>query len=259
MTEPFQDTDGLRRTGPTGDQPQDRGGWPSALIGIVTSPRTSFEIVRRRAPCLGVVVLLQASAVCLALLSSSFGLQVRRAQLTEMMPGQPDQVEALMAQAEQSMAVTRSIAAGGAALLTAIVLLVQAVFVWLLAIAFQGRPRFGQALSLMAHVGVIALLRNWANFGLLHFRDLSAIRSPRDLQVPMGIDLFLAGDSAALNAVWASINPFTIWLLALLGLGAAAVLGLSQRQGFTLAGIYWAATTTLSAAAAGVASRLTPG
>ena len=259
MTEHPLTIDNPHETPPNGDQPNGLGGWFRGLVAIVTSPRTSFEIIRRNSPWLGVLILLQASTISLALLSSSFGLQMQRAQLTETLPGQPDQVEALIAQTEQVMAAARWIAAGGGAVVTAIVLLVQAVFVWLLAIAFQGRPRFRQALSLMAHVSVIAHLRNWANLGLLHLRDPSAIRSPQDLQVPMGIDLFLAGDNAALNAVWASINPFTIWLLALLGLGAAAVLGLSQRQGLMLAGIYWAATTALTAAATGVASRFIPG
>ena len=82
--------------------------------------------------------------------------------------------------------------------MVAIGLLVQGVFVWLLAVAFQGQSRFAQSFSLMLHLGVIAHLKNWANFLLLHLRGMDAIRSQGDLQAPMGLDL-LAGDNAALK------------------------------------------------------------
>ena len=59
--------------------------------------------------------------------------------------------------------------------------------------------------------------------------------------------------------VWANANPFTLWFLVLLGLGAASVLGLPRRKAWLLAGIYWAATTAFAATLAGVGAAVTPG
>lgn len=258
MTEHPTPIDKPREAEPNAGQAATRGGWLNALVGIVSSPRTSFEIIRRRTPWVGAFLVLLAGTVSLATLSIPFGLQVMRAQFTEVLHGDAEQVDAMMAQFEQAAAATRLVTIGTGAAMLMVVLLLQAMFVWLLAVAFQGRPRFVQALSLVVHVNVIAHLQKWANFALLRLRGLDAIQSPQDAQPAMGLDLLLAGDNAALNVVWASVNPFTIWFVALLGFGAATVLGLSQRKGLVLAGAYWAATTAFAAASVAVAARLTP-
>ena len=255
MTENPQTIDNPHETAPSDDPRNGQGGWLSALIGIVASPRRSFEIIRERTPWLGALLLIVAGTIALTSLSAPFALQIARAQWTETLP--QEQVDAAMAQFEQTVAATRWLTIAFGTVMPMIGLLVQVVFVWLLAVALQGRCRFAQSLSLMLHLGVILHLKSWANFLLLHLRGMDAIRSQQDLQAPMGLDL-LAGGNAALNAFYASINPFTIWLLALLGLGAAAVFQLPQRKGLLLAGIYWAATTALAAAASTLMSRLVP-
>jgi hypothetical protein len=181
-----------------------------------------------------------------------------RAQLTERIPGNPEQVDAMMAQIEQAAAATRWLPMATGALYLVVGLAIQTVLVWLLAIALQGQLRFVQSLSLMVHLAVIVHLKSWANFLLLHLRGTDAIRSQLDLQAPMGLDLLLAGDNATLNVVYASINPFTIWFLTLLALGAAAVFEVPRRKACLLAAVYWAATTAFTAVAASLLARLTP-
>ncbi len=247
-----------RKIETTADHVQGRNAWLEALIGIFGAPRQSFEIIRSRNPWLAPLLLLVAGSAALAMASAPLGLQVMRNQLTERLPGNPEQVEAMMAQFEQTAAAARGVAIATGPLTLALGLAVQTVFVWLLAIALQGRLRFAQSLSLMVHLGVITHLKGWANFLLLHVRGTDAIRSQLDLQAPMGLDLLLAGDSATLNVVYASINPFTIWSLALLALGAATVFEVPQRKAWLLAAIYWAAATAFTAATTGLAARLMP-
>ena len=242
----------------TGDHTQGRNAWLKALIGVFASPRQSFEIIRRRTPWLAPLLLLVAGSAALAMASAPLGLHAMRNQLMERMPGNPEQVDAMMAQIEQAAAATRWLALATGPLTLALGLAVQTVFVWLLAIALKGRPRFVGSLSLMVHLAVIGHLKSWANFLLLHVRGTSAIRSQLDLQAPMGLDLLLAGDNATLNVVYASINPFTIWFLALLALGATAVFEVPRRKAWLLAAIYWAATTAFAAATTGLAARLMP-
>lgn len=247
-----------RTAGTGGDHSQGRNAWLKALIGIFTSPRQSFQVIRNRNPWLPPLLLLVAGSAALAIASAPLGLQVMRGQLTERMPGNPEQVEAMMGQIEQAAAATRWLAIATGPLALAIGLAIQTVLVWLLAVALKGRLRFVQSLSLMVHLAVITHLESWANFLLLHVRGTGAIRSQLDLRAPMGLDLLLAGDNATLNAVYASINPFTIWFLALLALGAAAVFEVPERRAWLLAAIYWAATTAFTAVTTGLAARLTP-
>ena len=257
MTEHPNTTDREQQAPPTAVEPHGPEGWSAALIALVTSPQRSFEIIRHRAPWLGVLVLLVASAASLNLLATPFGLQAARAQLTEVL-ADPQQVDAIVSEAEQTAAARWWLTLGTGVVTMIFRLAIQTLFVWILATALRGRARFVQALSLMVYLNLITHLQQWANFLLLHVRGMDAIRSLQDLQTPMGLDLLLTGESALLNAVYASVNPFTIWFLALLGLGAAAVLRLPQRTGWVLAGIYWAASTVLSGGVASVMARILP-
>lgn len=241
-----------------GDHPQGRNAWLTALIGLFASPRRSFEIIRRRSPWLAPLLVLVTGSAALAIASAPLGLQAMRGQLMERMPGSPEQVDSMMVQFEQAAAATRWLPMATGLLQLAIGLGIQTVFVWLLAIALGGRLRFVQSLSLMVHLGVIAHLGSWANFLVLHLRGVDAIRSQLDLRAPMGLDLLLAGDNATLNAVYASVNPFTIWFLALLALGAAAVFKVPRRKAWLLAAIYWATTAAFVAATMVLAARLMP-
>ena len=258
MTEHPASTHDERNAETRGDHSQGRNAWLTALLGLFAWPRQSFEIIRYRNPWLATLLLVLAGNAALALVSAPLGLQAMRAQLTERMPGSPDQVDAMMAQFEQAAAAGRWLAMATGPLSVAVGLAIQTVLVWLLAIALQGRLRFVQSLALMIHLAVITHLQSWANLLLLHVRGTDAIRSQLDLRAPMGLDLLLAGDNPTLNVVYASINPFTIWFLALLALGAAAVFEVPERRAWLLAAIYWAATTAVMAATTGLAARLMP-
>ncbi len=242
----------------TDHRSKDRSGGLQALASLLTSPARSFEIIGRCTPWAAALVLLAAGRIALGALMAPFGLQAMRAQLAAMMPDNPDQVDLMMGQMEQAAAATRWLSIAAGPLVLAIGLLVQTLLVWLLAIAFQGRVHFAPSFSLVVNLGLILHLKEWANFALLHVRGMDAIRSQLDLQAPMGLDLLLTADSAALGVVYASINPFTIWHLGLLAAGAAAVLRVPQRNARLLAVFYWAATTALAAATTGLAARLMP-
>jgi len=236
-----------------------RHAWWNALVGIVAAPRRSFRIIRRQRPWVVTAILLALGTIALGLASAPLSLEATRAQMTTMMPNNPEQVDALMEQMQQSPMTSGWVTALTAPPVLGVQLLFQAAFVWLLAIAFQGQPRFVPSLSLIVHLNVVEHLQGWANFLLLHLRGPGAIESVQDMQAPMGLDLLLSGDSAFLNTVYASINPFTVWFVVLLGLGGRTVFGLSPRKAGLLAAIYWAAGTAFQAGLAGVLAPLMPG
>lgn len=241
-----------------GEDSPGRHAWLRALAGIFAAPRQSFEIVRRRNPWFAPFLVVAAGTVALASASAPLNNHATRAQLTEMMPDSPEQVDIMTAQMERTAEAARRLAMAIGPLVLAAGLILKTVFVWLVAVALQGRPRFVQALSLTVHLALILHVKDWTNFLLLHLRGVEAIRSPLDLQAPMGLDLLLAGENAAVNAFYASVNPFTIWFLALLALGATRVFELPRHHGWLLAAIYWAATTGLTASIAAIVPRLVP-
>ncbi len=256
MTGHQQPTDNPRETEATGDRR--RRGWLNAIAGIVISPRASFEIIRRNTPWLPTLLLVLLGTLVVGELSRPYQERGMRAQLAEMLPGGAEQADLLMAAAEQAGPVALWTGRAVAGVTFAVVLLIQTLLLWLLAMAFQGQARFSQALSLMVHLKLIPLIQGFATFLIASLRGLDAVQSMEDAQPVPGLNLLVAGDSAALNVVWATVNPFTMWFLVLLGLGAASVLGLPQRRGYLLAGIYWAATTAFAATLAGVGAAVTP-
>ena len=256
MTAHQQTTDNPRETEATGDRP--RTGWLNALVGIVISPRASFEIIRRNSPWLPTLLLVLLGTLAVAELGRPYQERGMRAQLAEMLPGGAEQADLLMATAEQAGPIALWTGRAVAGVTFAVVLLIQTLLLWLLALAFQGQARFPQALSLMVHLKLILLVQGFATFLIASLRGLDAVQSMEDAQPVPGLNLLLAGDSAALNVVWASLNPFMLWFLCLLGLGAASVLGLPQRKAYLLAGVYWAATTAFAASLAGVGAAVMP-
>lgn len=256
MTEHRQTTDNPRETEATGHRP--RGGWLNTLVGIVISPRASFEIIRRNSPWLPTLLLVLLGTLVVGELSRPYQERGMRAQLAEVLPGGAEQADLLMATAEQAGPVALWTGRAVAGVTFAVVLLIQTLLLWLLALAFQGQARFPQALSLMVHLKLIPLVQGFATFLIASLRGLDAVQSMEDAQPVPGLNLLMAGDSAALNVVWASLNPFTLWFLVLLGLGATSVLGLPQRKGYLLASLYWAATTAFAATLAGVGAAVMP-
>lgn len=259
MTEPSHETHDQRHATTSRDQPNSRGGWFKALVRIVASPQKSFQIISRNSPWLPTMLLMLLGTLVLAELNQPFQEQAMRAELARALPGGAEQADLLLAQAEQAQQASAVVRWAGSALVGAVLvgkLLIQALFVWLLAVALQGQGRFVHALSLMVHLSVISLIQGWVTLLIASQRGLDAIQSAADAQPVPGLNMILGADNAALNVVWASVNPFTIWFLVLLGLGSAAVLGLPQRRGYLLAGFYWASTTALVAATTAVTARV---
>ena len=136
--------------------------------------------------------------------------------------------------------------------------LFQGLVIWLLAVAFGAEARFSHAFSLAAHLGVVSHLTGWSILAVLMSRGVEAVELPSDLQATPGLNLLLSTENDALSAIYASINPFTLWYMALLALAATTVFQVSQRKGFAIAGIYWGATTALAAVVRGVSAILAP-
>lgn len=233
-------------SGPGGSAEADRSAWLRAVVGIVASPKSSFELIRQRRPWLGAsLLLLAASIVQFLLVWRGLAGSPAFEGFLEVLPN----AEALMLAGGLTFAVIGLV----------IGWLFQAFVVWLLAVALSGDATFGRSFSLTVHAAVISCLAGFAGLLLSMGGSLESPESPADIGdaiVVPGLNLLLQTDNPALETIYLSITPFSIWHLVLLGLGAAAVFEMSPRRGLLIAGIYWAGMTAFAAAAAGVAGAL---
>ncbi len=243
-SQPLERPEELRA--PNGTAEADRNAWLRAVVGIVTSPKSSFDLIRKHQPWLGAsLLLLAASTVQFLLALRGLASSPAFEGIVEVLPN----AEALVLATGVIFAVIGLV----------IGWLFQALVVWLLAVAFTSNATFGRSFSLTVHVAVISCLAGFVGLLLSMGASLESLESPTDVAEAMvvpGLNLLLPTDNAVLNTIYSSITPFSIWHLILLGLGAAAVFEMSPRKGLLIVGIYWAGTTAFAAAAAGVAGVL---
>lgn len=217
---------------------RDRRDWLRALIGIVASPQTSFEIIRRQQLWVGVLLLIVAATVI------DFAMTG---------PGFLEDIGLAVGDNETSSGLGTAfmlVIAAGLAVFVPVSLVFTALVIWLLAVAFRGDVRFRQSFSLVVHLYVIAFLDVQVTYLLFRNSDIGPTVSPSavaDAMPSIGLDRLIPTNNAVLETVLASIDPFAIWYYALLALGSAAVFGLSKRSGLAIAAIYWAAGTGLMA------------
>ena len=134
--------------------PEGGGAWLRAVIGIVASPRVSFEIIRQDRPWVGVLALLVFATIVQSLLMRPYTMQASAMVLADFGGSQEELTQ--MA----SIGSYAAIAFGVLGL--PIGWLFQGLVIWLLAVAFGAEARFSHAFSLAAHLGVVSHLTGWS-------------------------------------------------------------------------------------------------
>ena len=70
-------------------------------------------------------------------------------------------------------------------------------------------------------------------------RGIEDVQAPSDLEVPLGVNLFLASNNPVLFGLLGSLNPFELWFVSLLSVGIARVHSISIPMGFLIAAPLW--------------------
>ncbi|MXX73844.1 MAG: hypothetical protein F4210_04460 [Holophagales bacterium] len=220
--------------------------WIRSMVSIVISPPTSLAIIRTRRPWVGVFLVVAGASILLALPSRDSVLAATSTAL-----------EGVDEQAAAAAPIFYYATLALSPVFLVAEWLVAAVVIWLLVLAFGGTGRFAQAFSLAAHLGVINVLAQVT--GVLVLATTGGPQSPcAPSCTALGPNLLLSTESAALNAMYENITPFTVWQMALLCLGAVAVFGLSRTQAAWLASIFWTAGTAFMVATASLGAVATP-
>ena len=221
-----------------GEEPEASGHlWFKALIWIFTAPRKSFAVIREHHPWVAALVAGSSLIVLALLLTTSW--------FADAMDSIGDSLEIPYGMVSFAFAAIP------------LLLLVEAVVLRLLAVAFQGRARFEQCMSLALHVGLIgavgavvrSLLGTTRVDGILEMQ-----RNVLDRRPDSGLDaLGRVAETAPGALLDLMIHSFVfVWSFLLLGLGAAAVFRVSRPAGFAIAAINWVAGKVLEIGLAGL-------
>ncbi len=216
--------------------------WLRAVVGIVRTPQARFRVIHQEGPWFGVSLLLSLATVIQGLVAAPYTREAMSQALIEsgFRPGEVSPVILY-----SGVALSPALAFSGWVL--------DAVLIWLLAMAFGSSTTFRRAFSLTVHLAIVSFLGGLGSFlGFLVNRALGRASGPDDMGLPLGLNLILPTDSVTLEVLYSRINPFTLWFVVLLALGSVTVFGLGTRRGWMVAGTHWATTTMLLVATRGL-------
>jgi len=134
-------------------------------------------------------------------------------------------------------------------------LIVSAVL-WLIVQLFT-EVDFKRIFSVVVHCGVITFLGSILSFIILKLRGLQSIKSAADIQVSLGLDLFLRNPDLdlPLKAFLSNINVFSIWWIVLISLSLSITGKISRIKATVMAIFFWFFSTAIQV---GIASLIGP-
>jgi len=117
-----------------------------------------------------------------------------------------------------------------------LIVLISAFLLWVLVSLFGGEAQFVTLLSVALYSAVpSAILLAIVGTIVLHIQGPGQLTSPQDMQPALGLDLLVPGAKGFMAAVLKGINPFSIWGVALTGIGVSTTHRLSNGTGYTVA------------------------
>jgi hypothetical protein len=225
-------------------------GLAARLLGVVLSPRPTFEAIAARPRALGAlaVVIAVLVAVTTAFLSTELGLEITLDQQVRQIEAFGGTVtDQMYAQLESRMSFAKYFAGISqlvfVPLFTAVIAgLVMGVFTTLLG----GAATFKQAYAVVAHAGVIPALQQLFSIGLTFLRgDLAGAN--------LGVFAPMLEETSFLARLLGSIDLFGLWWCVTLAIGIGALY--RRRAGgisASLIGIYLFIVTVVAFVRSGV-------
>ena len=124
------------------------------------------------------------------------------------------------------------------------------LLLYYLSILFNAQKKltFRIIFSLVSHCGIIFLVGEWINFVLIQTGILKSTSLVIPNRFPMGLDILLLGKSPniSLAVTFQSINLFTIWYFAVIGLGISIIGEIAKPKGVLLVTIVWGSVLAMA-------------
>lgn len=224
----------------------------ATVLAILGKPRLCLSRIRETSPWLGALLAVTLSAAAVGVISGPYTEKGVRLAMEERLSGTSAAV-----MVEETVAVGPWwLAVVGDMVVAPLRILIQTLFLWGLALSFGGHGTFRQTFSVTVHLNVVSQLHAWAVALWLALRGIEAIESVSDASPKLGLDMVLRSGSLWLEAVFAGLNPFSLWFVVLLTAAAGTVFGVRRSSGVAVGATYWLITVALTAAGRTLAVRL---
>ena len=128
--------------------------------------------------------------------------------------------------------------------------LVSAFVLMMLTIVVVGDGGFKKIFAMLSYTNLIMMLQGGCALLVLKLRGIEQIARPGDLQVQLGVDLFIHAQSAALNSVLNAVNLFEMWYVFLLVIGIRCLFDCSKVKAAFIGITYWAMAIAIQVAMA---------
>jgi hypothetical protein len=197
------------------------------LINVLFSPGEVFERVREKPKFLLPFIGLAIPVMVIQLLTLPYTQAAMSSAYAQMAAQNPQAAE--MAQKFAFVGVFFW------PIILAIVLLLNALFLWVLVSVLGGEGKFGTLLSVATYASITLVLAQVVGLIILMVKGKENLASPEDLQPAMGLDLILPVSGRFVSAFLKGINPFSIWGTILTAIGIAVTHKQSKGTAYTAA------------------------
>ena len=214
------------------------------LVRVLFEPTAVFERVREKPRFLAPFLALAVAIIVISVVQLPFTKAALSAQFSQM-PNMPPEA----AQRALSFA---SIGMVFAPIVYCLILVINAMLLWVLVSVVGGEAKFGTLLSVTTYSSIAYILLTVVGLVVLTMRGTEQVSGMEDLQPALGLDLLAPGSKGLTLALLRGINPFSLYGVFLTATGIAVTHKTSKGSAYTAAIVQLLVTLLVTGALSGM-------
>jgi len=214
------------------------------LVRVLFEPTAVFERVREKPRFLAPFLALAVAIIVISVVQLPFTKAALSAQFSQM-PNMPPEA----AQRALSFA---SIGIVFAPIVYCLILVINALLLWVLVSVVGGEAKFGTLLSVTTYSSIAYILLTVVGLVVLTMRGTEQVSGMEDLQPALGLDLLAPGSKGLTLALLRGINPFSLYGVFLTATGIAVTHKTSKGSAYTAAIVQLLVTLLVTGALTGM-------
>ncbi len=214
------------------------------LVRVLFEPTAVFERVREKPRFLAPFLALAVAIIVISVVQLPFTKAALSAQFSQM-PNMPPEA----AQRALSFA---SIGIVFAPIVYCLILVINALLLWVLVSVVGGEAKFGTLLSVTTYSSISYILLTVVGLVVLTMRGTEQVSGMEDLQPALGLDLLAPGSKGLTLALLRGINPFSLYGVFLTATGIAVTHKTSKGSAYTAAIVQLLVTLLVTGALTGM-------
>ena len=214
------------------------------LVRVLFEPTAVFGRVREKPRFLAPFLALAVAIIVISVVQLPFTKAALSAQFSQM-PNMPPEA----AQRALSFA---SIGIVFAPIVYCLILVINALLLWVLVSVVGGEAKFGTLLSVTTYSSIAYILLTVVGLVVLTMRGTEQVSGMEDLQPALGLDLLAPGSKGLTLALLRGINPFSLYGVFLTATGIAVTHKTSKGSAYTAAIVQLLVTLLVTGALSGM-------